>query len=129
MPNFNKKGMLLFIVVGIIITVAVLSTIILRIAANQASLTHHQTKRIQAIYAAKAGVIYALDKLRRNDSGCWPSSGSYTNYMKRSGSGCDVIEPDLPQSVSNVAIDVAAPGSGVSGTREVKATATFNFSP
>jgi Tfp pilus assembly protein PilX len=125
MPNRNRKGVLLFIVLATIIVVVTLSTVILRIILSQSRLTHHQVSRIQAQYAAKAGVFYALDKLRRNDDACWPSVGTYTIRMQRSGSGCDVIEPNLPISIQYVDITVGTPGSGVSGTREVSAIATY----
>jgi Tfp pilus assembly protein PilX len=64
MPNRSKRGIILFIVIGIIMLVAVLSTIILRIVANQSRLTHHQVSRVQAMYAAKAGMVWALEMLR-----------------------------------------------------------------
>ena len=136
----HKKGVILFIVVGVIMVVAILSTVILRVIANQSRLTHHQVSRIQAQYAAKAGVIYALDKLRRNnpvdpDFACWPAAGTYTNTMFRSGLAtfgpppCVVIEPALPNSIAQVDITVGAPGLGVSGTRKVSATAIYTYTP
>jgi len=130
MPNCGKKGAILVIVIGLIMVVSALTTVILRIIVNQARLTHHQVSRIQAQYAAKAGVFYALDKLRRNDNAvCWPSAGPfpYTRYMKSSGSGCDIVEPNLPSSVSQVEITVSGPNTGPSGTQQVSATATYTL--
>ncbi|MDP3041214.1 MAG: hypothetical protein Q8N62_00550 [Candidatus Omnitrophota bacterium] len=133
MPNRDKKGMILFIVIGIIMVVVILTTVILGAASNHARLTQHQVSRIQAQYAAKAGVIYALDKLRRNDNAaCWPPGGPfpYTIVMRRSVlAACDVIEPALPNSISRVDITVDAPGSGVPGTQKVSATATYTYTP
>ena len=131
MPNCDKRGIILFIVIGIIMVVVILSTIILKVITSHSRLTHHQVSRIQAQYAAKAGVIYALDKLRRNDDAtCWSSSGSYTRIMRSSGAAaCVVIEPALPKSISQVDITVSAPGSGVSGTRKVSAIATYTYTP
>jgi hypothetical protein len=126
----NKKGVLLFIVVGIIIVVATLSTVILRITLNQARLTHHQVSRIQSQYAAKAGVNYALEKLRRNDDVFWPATGEYTRIMRRSGASApDFNEPDLPASIDNVEITVYTPGSGISGTRKISAKASYTYTP
>jgi Tfp pilus assembly protein PilX len=128
MPNRSKKGVILFIVVGVIMVVAILATVMLRVIANQSRLTHHQISRIQAQYAARAGVIYALDKLRRNDDASCVSAGGWT--MRSSGSAaCDVIEPDLPNSVLDVVITVGASGSGVAGTRKVSATANYLYTP
>ena len=129
MPNRDKSGIILFIVIGIIMVVVILSAVILRIITSHAILTHHQVTRIQALYAAKAGVIYALDKLRRNDDLVnWPASGHITKTMCKTGA-CDIIEPDLPNSVQKVDITVYGLGTGVSGTRKVSATATYNDTP
>jgi Tfp pilus assembly protein PilX len=134
MPNCDKRGVLVFIVLGVIMVVVILSTVTLRIVASHSRLTHHQVSRIQAQYAAKAGVIYALDKLRRNDDGvCWPPSGPfpYTRIMRSSvPAACVVIEAALPTSVSQVDITVNDPtASDLPGTQKVSATATFTYTP
>jgi len=130
MPNSNRKGQLLFIVLGTIIVVVILSSVILRIILNQSRLTHHQVSRIQAQYAAKAGVIYALDKLRRNDDlDNWPATGEYTRTMRRSGSTPPVLDdPNLPASIDRVEITVYDSGSGLPGTRKVSAKAIYSYS-
>ncbi len=131
MPNRDKKGVILFIVIGVILVVVILSTVILRVISNQARLTHHQVSRIQAQYAARAGVIYALDKLRRNDDANWPATGTYTRTMLKSGASSpgDFNEPNLPGSVQSVVITVGAPGTGISGTRKITAAADFLYTP
>ncbi|MDD5505627.1 MAG: hypothetical protein PHR73_02595 [Candidatus Omnitrophica bacterium] len=126
----NRKGILLFIVLGAIMVVATLSTVILRIILTQSRLTHHQVSRIQAQYAAKAGVVYALNKLRNNDDANWPSTGEYTRIMRKSGATSpDFNEPNLPGSVDRVEITVYGSGSGVSGTRKLSARAIFTYTP
>lgn len=77
MPKGNKRGIILFIVIGIIIVVVVLTTVILRIISNQARLTHHQVSRIQALYAAKAGMVLAFEKLR---TGAWSQNPVSIKY-------------------------------------------------
>ncbi|MCX5699037.1 MAG: hypothetical protein NTX01_05025 [Candidatus Omnitrophica bacterium] len=147
MPNRDKRGIILFIVIGVIMVVVILATVVLRIISNQSRLTHHQVSRIQAQYAAKAGVLYALDKMRRNDdAACWPSTGSYTGCMSSSPAtcfasmpavlpACVVIEPALAATdpyhspVSYVAITVDAIGTGPSNTRKVSATANYTYTP
>ncbi|MHB8154853.1 MAG: hypothetical protein ACYDFR_02225 [Candidatus Omnitrophota bacterium] len=126
MPNRGLKGMILFIVIGVIIVVVILSTAILRIIANQLRLTHYQVSRIQAQYAAKAGVIYALERLRRNDVG-WIASGQYVKTMCKSG--CDINELSLPDSIQQVDITVYDLVTGISGARKVSAKATFTYTP
>ncbi|MDO8488931.1 MAG: hypothetical protein Q7S42_02315 [Candidatus Omnitrophota bacterium] len=126
-PNCSKKGIILLIVLGVILLVVSLTTVILRIISNQSRLTHHQVSRIQAQYAAKAGVIYALDKLRRNDDVGWPASGEYIKTMCRSG--CDINEPDLPNSIQQVDITIYDTGTGISGTRKISAKTTYTYTP
>mgnify|MGYP003392495733 CR=1 FL=1 len=128
MPKDNQRGIILFIVLGVTMLVVALVFVTLRIISNQSRLTHHQVSRIQSQYAAKAGVIYALDKLRRNDDLSWPASGQYTKIMCRSG--CDINEPNLPNSIQEVDITVYDLGSGVvPGTRKVSATAIYTYLP
>lgn len=142
MPNCNKKGVILFIVIGVIMVVAMLSIVILRIISNQSRLTHHQLSRIQSQYAAKAGVLYALDKLRKNDpswTSITPPAVSVVKRMCRqvSSPDCnspDIIEPSLPNSIQYVEItvyDPAAPypNQGISGTRKVSAKAVYTYTP
>lgn len=137
-------------VIGIIMVVGILSTVILRVVSNHARFTHHQVSRIQAQYAAKAGVIYALDKLRLRlpaDAASWPPVGPfpYTRYLSSSLSACVpavppasvVIEPALVPTdpyhspVSCVAITVNAPAASgpLAGTQKVSATATYTYTP
>jgi hypothetical protein len=131
MPKGSRKGVILFVVLGTIIVVATLSTVILRIMLSQTRLTHHQVSRIQAQYAAKAGVNYALEMLRTNDAD-WPATGEYTRIMRRSGSTSpDFDEPNLPGSIDRVEITVYDPSSdpGPSGTRKVSAKAIYTYTP
>ena len=131
MPNSNRKGVILFIVLGVIIVVATLSTVILRIILSQTRLTHHQVSRIQAQYAAKAGVNYALEMLRTNDAD-WPATGEYTRVMRRSGSASpDFDESNLPASIDRVEITVYDPSTnpGPSGTRKISAKAVYTYVP
>jgi Tfp pilus assembly protein PilX len=95
MPNNNRKGVILFIVLAVIILVVSLSTVILRIMLSQASLTHHQVSRIQAQYVARAGVIYAAEMLR---TGSWTFSP--VNSCPNS-SPCVVSDTNFPTSVVN----------------------------
>ncbi|MCX5694509.1 MAG: hypothetical protein NT014_05250 [Candidatus Omnitrophica bacterium] len=130
MPNCDKKGAILFIVIGIIMVVVIMSTITLRVVANHSRLTHHQVSRIQAMYAAKAGVLYALDALRRNDAtavACLEASGI---IMRSSGAAsCVVVEPGLPSSISQIEITMGGIDTGPSNTRRVRAKATFTYTP
>ncbi len=141
MLNRDKRGILLFLVIGIILVVVILSTVILRVATIHSRLTHHQVSRIQAQYAAKAGVIFALDKLRKGDA-IWTATTPLVPVVKRmckavSAPYCsapDITESGLPNSVLYVDITVydpaaAAPNQGISGTRKVSANAVYTYTP
>jgi Tfp pilus assembly protein PilX len=135
MSNFGKKGVILFIVLGLVLVVATLAVAVLRIISNHSRLTHHQVSRIQAQYAAKAGLIYALDKLRRNDDASWSATTPATPVTKTMcRSGCDINEPDLPGSIQSINITIydplaVWPNQGMAGTRKVSVTATYTYTP
>jgi len=129
--RFKKKGVVLLIVLGMLLVVASLTTVILSLILSHSRLTHHQTSRIQAYYASQAGIIYALEKLRTGDTNWIPSPDTSPNTRTRTlcRSGCDVNEPDLPNPIQQVAIVIEAAGTGISGTRRLKATATYTYTP
>jgi len=103
MLNFSKKGVILFIVIGVIMVVAILSTAFLRIMSNHSRLTHHQVSRIQAYYAAKAGMVFALEKLR---TGVWTYSPVNSCPV---ATPCSISETGFPSSVLSVQV-VFCPG-------------------
>lgn len=106
MPNLSRKGFIIFIVLGVIMVVAVLATVSLRIISNQARLTHHQVGRVQAQYAAKAGMVYALDQLRR---GAWVYAPP-ANSCKNTGD-CPIVDATFPKSVKSVNVIFCPQGS------------------
>ena len=108
MPNCNRKGVLLFIVIGTIIVVATLSTVILRIMLSQSRLTHHQVSRIQAQYVARAGMVYALEKLRL---GAWVYSVSPAVNTCLNAGDCNVTDPAFPVSVQTFSVIFCPSGS------------------
>jgi type II secretory pathway pseudopilin PulG len=109
MFNFvNRKGVALFMVLAMLLVVVILANVILNIVLNQARLTKHQASRIQAKYAAMAGVNYAIEALRIGLPSGWPIpvAGSPNQYDMCSG--CIVNESYLPSSIARVEITVAA---------------------
>lgn len=78
----NKKGVAIFMVLATILIVVILANVILAIISNQSRLSRHEVGRIQAYYAAKAGIVYALEKLR---NGTWVYGSNCT-----AGSPCEV---------------------------------------
>lgn len=127
--RFNKKGVVLVIVLGTLLVVVSLATVILSIILSQARLTHHQTSRIQAYYATQAGMNYALEKLRLGDVNWIPSPDTAPNTRTRTlcKSGCDVNDGDIPYPV---AITIGAAGTSIGGVgRKITITTTYTYTP
>ncbi len=62
--RINKSGIALFIVLATILVILLLGEITLKFMASQNRFTHESVNRIQAYYAVKAGMNYALEMLR-----------------------------------------------------------------
>ncbi len=84
--KLSKEGVVLFMVLCVLLVVASLTTVILNLISSHARLTYHQTGRIQAYYAALAGVNYGFDKLR---TGSWVAGTDCT-----AGSPCTITFSD-----------------------------------
>jgi Tfp pilus assembly protein PilX len=135
----NKKGIALYLVLMVLLVVIIFANIILSLVSSQSSLTTHQTKRIQAFYAAQAGINYALEALRINDTnwtGSPPFNSNITHYMCRSnttGFPCDanltnsanITEPSLPTSINYIQI-VVGPFNATTGSRQVTSIANYS---
>ena len=63
----QKKGVALFMVLGVVIIVTILANIILSMMLSHGRFTQHQVGRIQAYYASLAGINLALEKIRNGD--------------------------------------------------------------
>jgi Tfp pilus assembly protein PilX len=110
MNKCRKKGIVLIIVLATFFIVVLLANVILALISSQSRLTHHGVSRIQAYYAAMAGINLAYENLR---TGAWtiPGSGSNTWTMCSGCSGSGFIdEPNLPGSINNVVIKVTTAG-------------------
>ncbi|MDD5568211.1 MAG: hypothetical protein PHY88_03295 [Candidatus Omnitrophica bacterium] len=81
----TRKGVVLLIVLATILVVAVLAGVILGIITNQYRLSHHNTSRIRAYYAAKGIMNYAQDMLRK---GTWVIGVDKTYYAYFQNKGC-----------------------------------------
>lgn len=129
----DKAGIALLIVLSTIILVTLLALVMLRPLASHARLTHHQVSRIQAYYAALAGMNYAYDRLRVGDPN-WPvppppnsmSPGYYLRDLRcdPAEAACtinsgEIDEVNFPHTIRSVLIAVAyigATASDYSGT-------------
>ncbi len=84
-----------------LLVAAILGAILMNFMASQARLTHHQVSRIQAYYAALAGMNYAYERLR---------TGAWTAVNCPAGAPCHLNTLDanftatFPGSISDVEI-------------------------
>lgn len=125
----GKRGVILFIVIGTILLVSVLGVVILTTISSQSRLTHHQVSRIQAYYAAMAGINYALEQLR---VGNWSTGNTYSvpfaeyDFKPASIVGNTVsIAINQPQNTDSSQPCYNPPGN----TACVSATASYTYTP
>src|SRR3989338_4970543 len=128
----HKKGTALFIVLATILIIVVLANVILAIISSQSRLTHHQVSRIQAQYAAQAGLVYTLEQLRLGNWKVDPSSDKYACMF-----GCiDSVTPtyiipadnDLKYQIQ-VKIWKAGTGNSPQGTARLDAKVNYTYTP
>ncbi len=134
-PDMNKKGVALYFVLGILLVVVLLANIILNFVSSQRRLTTHQVKRVQAYYAAQAGVNYALEQLRLNNNtwnadtrltgGSFRICGSvYNSTDSLNCTGNNITEESFPRSVNYVEIYIS-PENTTYNNRTVNATVNY----
>lgn len=129
----DKKGVVLFIVLGLILVVVVLSAVILSIISSQSRLTHHQVSRVKAYYAGKGMMNYAFEMLRK---GTWApnSSGGANKYACHRNcvdSGVIAtytipIDNDIPY---NIQITIHPDGSGPGNVTQLDIKTQYTYTP
>jgi len=107
--GINKSGIALFIILATIFIVLLLGDITLKFIAGQNRFSHERVNRIQAYYAAKAGMNYALEMLR---VGTW----TFTPNTCSDPTGCSVTDSNFPSSITSVKVIFCPSGSSCSGT-------------
>ncbi len=60
-----KKAIVLITVISIMIVVILLALVATYLMVQNAYINEHKVRRIKAMYAAQAGIIHALERLRR----------------------------------------------------------------
>lgn len=121
--KINKKGVAMFMVLATILVVVVLANVVLSIISSQSRLTRHEVSRVQAYYAAQAGLIYTMEKIRIND---WPFSGGVDRYYcmaLTSGGPGQCIDVGVPDNIIPFDAGVTRaydPGTGLQGSYKVQ---------
>jgi len=104
-PAFGKKtkAVALYLVLGTLIVVVILARVMLAVILTQTRISRHHAGRIQAYYAAQAGMNYAREKLR---TGAWHYNGPGDNSCPPTAVGvaspCDITESELPASITTL---------------------------
>jgi len=128
--RFNKKGVVLLIVLGTLLIVVSLATVVLSMMLSHSRLTYHQTGRLQAYYAAMAGINYGLDKLR---VGSWIAGSDCTTGCTMSFDNDDFKPSILVNPTNGVTITITQSGSSgcqaPTGSACVSATAEYTYTP
>jgi Tfp pilus assembly protein PilX len=118
----KNKGVTLILVIVLILMVVVLANIALVLVRSQFRFTHHQVSRIQAFYAAQAGTVYALERLRL---------GTYVAGTHCLAIGdCTLHDGDFPICIHNQDVNIIIEqGTGPNGTDKIKANAVYTYTP
>ena len=63
-----KKGIVLIIVIGVMMIVFTLALVALYLRTQEARIAEHKIKRIRGVFAARAGMIHALEEIRKGNN-------------------------------------------------------------
>jgi Tfp pilus assembly protein PilX len=135
----GKKGIALYLVLAILIVVVILANVFLSLVVSQSRLSTHEAKRVQAYYAAQAGLYYAMDQLRSENAAWLTGTASGITYRICSSSyaaaaspstlctGNNIIEPYFPSAINYVEMTVG-PFNTANNSRQINVTAVYNTS-
>jgi Tfp pilus assembly protein PilX len=127
MKNTNNKGIALYLVLAVLLIVIIFANIVLNVVSSQSRLTFHKVRRIQAYYAAQAGINAALEGLKANDTAWVPNPVTVARTVRicqTAQAGCNFNDTDLPSSINYIEIKIG-PRDAVLG---MPVNATVNYS-
>lgn len=115
-----KKGVVLVVVIGVMLVIFTLALAALFLMTQESRIAEHKIKRTKAFFAAQAGMVLALEKLRK---GTWSPNGRYclSNGVAPALGGCILTVTDN-QMPYDVQIDISALGGGsnpIAGTAQI----------
>lgn len=130
----DEKGIALFMVLGTILIIVILANVMLTMISSQGRLTHHQVSRIQAYYAAQAGVNYAYESLR---VGTWNAASCPAPNGCRVSIFAPALLADFPHTISDIivilrtpsATSTICPNTLSAGTICISTTAVYTYTP
>lgn len=116
------------VVLGIILVAVFLANVVLNIIGSHPRLTHHQISRIQAYYAAWAGVAYTYDRLT---AGAWsvPTSSTCTTPppLNDSDFPTSIVGQNVNISICNRSLCPTPVPTGVNGC--IVARVEYTYTP
>lgn len=81
-----RKGVVLIIVLGVMVVLSILALVAVNLMTQESRVAEHKINRIRASYAAQAGYIDALERLRRGVI-ARPPVGAPVHYTINIGAG------------------------------------------
>jgi len=104
-----RKGVILMVVIGVMMLVLVWVLVSLYFMTQESRIAGHKIRRTRAFFAAKAGIIHALEELRK-------------------GNNPDGETLQIGDPATTITITVGAPivdGSALDGTRPISVRAEY----
>lgn len=65
-----RKGVVLVVVIGVLIVIFTLALVAMYVMTQDARLAEHKIRRMRATFAAKAGMVHALEQARNGRYNC-----------------------------------------------------------
>lgn len=93
-----KKGLVLVMVSGIMIVICILAVAALNLMTVESRTAEHKLRRIRAYFSAQAGVVDALERLRRGQRPI-PAAGAPDVYNLAAVNGGNIVNNYDPRIV------------------------------
>jgi Tfp pilus assembly protein PilX len=124
----KTRGVALYLVLAVLLVVVILSGAVLTLISSQSKISGHQVRRIQAYFAGQAGLNYAFEQLRLNNTSWIPNTTSPITMLMCGSANCpgtpNVTEADFPSSIRSVTI-VLGPWNATTNQTPINATVNY----
>ncbi len=114
-----KKGVILAIVIGIMFVISALALAALYLMTQESRIAEHKIRRMRVYYAARAGMVHALESLRR---GSLAPGGTADIAIGAGYQGYPTAGVEVDIEVGEL---ISAPGEITDGTYQVDVTASY----
>ena len=114
---FSRRALAIVNMLIFVIIFTILSGILLSLVSSNTRLMEHHIRRTKGYYAAEAGNVLALDALRRNPAGPFPTSNNVEWTYDLSGN--NIINKTVAMANQT--------GAGIGGTMVVNTTSNYTL--